>query len=203
MGSSESTLSNSNSQPIDEITTVVAEKTDGVDPIIERLRAIKIATPVLKSLPSDNSLTDILVRKQPSSSTPGALNPKVLLELFSMYRDWQEEKAKRISQKQEEIENKIEIADALAVKLLQRFNYSMSAMRTTAHHLSDVQPLQVEVGELKGRLTEVISNCDALCKRISIEGPEALRSSVKPFASTDVNSAQSVSLQTVLTSRYT
>lgn len=29
-----------------------------------------------------------------------------------------------------------------------------------------VGPLQIEVGELKGRLTEVISNCDALCKRI-------------------------------------
>lgn len=45
-----------------------------------------------------------------------------------------------------------------------------------------VQSLQVEVGELKGRLTEVISNCDALCKRITAEGPEPLRSSVKPFS---------------------
>ena len=38
-----------------------------------------------------------------------------------------------------------------------------------------VHPLQIEVGELKGRLTEVISNCDALCKRIGAEGPESLR----------------------------
>ncbi|KAF5191812.1 hypothetical protein FRX31_018601 [Thalictrum thalictroides] len=112
----------------------------------------------------------------------GTLNPKVLLELFSMYRDWQEEKARKITQSQEEIENKIEVVDALAVKLLQRFNYSVSAMKTTAHHLAEVQPLQVEVGELKGRLTEVISNCDALCKRIVTEGPESLRSSVKPFS---------------------
>jgi len=44
-----------------------------------------------------------------------------------------------------------------------------------------VHPLQIEVGELKGRLTEVISNCDALCKRIGAEGPESLRSSVQPF----------------------
>lgn len=44
-----------------------------------------------------------------------------------------------------------------------------------------VHPLQIEVGELKGRLTEVISNCDALCKRIAAEGPESLRSSVQPF----------------------
>jgi len=45
-----------------------------------------------------------------------------------------------------------------------------------------VQPLQIEVGALKGRLTEVINNCDALCKRIAAEGPEALRSSLKPFS---------------------
>lgn len=45
-----------------------------------------------------------------------------------------------------------------------------------------VHALQVEIGELKGRLTEVISNCDALCKRIETEGPESLRSSIKPFA---------------------
>lgn len=38
---------------------------------------------------------------------------------------------------QEEIENKIEVADALAVKLFQRFNYSVSAMKTTSQHLSE------------------------------------------------------------------
>lgn len=37
---------------------------------------------------------------------------------------------------QEEIENKIELADALALKLLQRYNYSVSAMKTTSTHLS-------------------------------------------------------------------
>lgn len=40
----------------------------------------------------------------------------------------------------------------------------------------------MELGELKGRLTEVMSNCDALCNRIAAGGPEPLRSSVKPFA---------------------
>lgn len=30
----------------------------------------------------------------------GTVNPKVLLELFSMYHDWQEEKAKQISKRQ-------------------------------------------------------------------------------------------------------
>ncbi|XP_068646700.1 uncharacterized protein [Aristolochia californica] len=194
MGSSESTLS-SYGQPVDEITTV-SQRSANVDPILERLKSLKIASPILKSSPPDESnLTDILVRKPSETSVPGNLNPNVLLELFSLYRDWQEEKAVTIGQKQEEIENKFEVADALAVKLLQRFNYSVSAMRTTAHHVSAVEPLQLEVGKLKGRLTEVISNCDALCKRISNEGPEALRSSVKPFALTDMELPEHSSLQ--------
>lgn len=101
-----------------------------------------------------------------------------------MYRDWQEEKAQKISKRQEDIENKIEVADALAIKILQRFNYSVATMKTTSQHLSEVHALQVEIGELKGRLTEVISDCDALCKRIATEGPESLRSAIKPFAIT-------------------
>lgn len=48
-----------------------------------------------------------------------------------------------------------------------------------------VQQLQVEVGELKGRLTEVISNCDMLCKRIAAEGPESLRSSLNPISTSN------------------
>ncbi|PIA28102.1 hypothetical protein AQUCO_07200019v1 [Aquilegia coerulea] len=210
MGSSESTLSSSLSSSFattsssssssssssvapaqqpridDEITTVTKRK-QGVDPLLQRFNSLQITPPILTTCspsPTEGSFTDILIKKSTSTSSipPGTLNPKVLLELFSMYRDWQEEKAKKITERQEEIENKIEVVDALAVKLLQRFNYSVSAMRTTAHHLSEVQPLQVEVGELKGRLTEVISNCDALCKRIATEGPESLRSSVKPFS---------------------
>lgn len=57
-----------------------------------------------------------------------------------------------------------------------------------------VHTLQVELGELKGRLTEVISNCDALCKRIAAEGPEPLRSSIKPFAVATANSTVNRSL---------
>ncbi|CAK9157040.1 unnamed protein product [Ilex paraguariensis] len=193
MGSSESTLSSS-PRPDDEVTTVT-ERSEVEDPLLERLRSLKIATPLLKSPPPESSLTDILVKKpSSSSSSSGTVNPNVLLELFTMYRDWQEKKAQKISEKQEEMENKIEVADALAVKLLQRFNYSVSGMKTISHHLSAVHSLQVELGNLKGRLTEVISNCDALCKRIDIEGPESLRSSVKPFA------AASSDLQTSLSS---
>ncbi|XP_028076822.1 uncharacterized protein LOC114278864 isoform X1 [Camellia sinensis] len=146
----------------------------------------KKATPILTApLEEETSLTDILVRKPSSSSA--SVNLMVLLELFSMYRDWQEAKIQTISKKQEEVENKIEVADALTVKLLQRFNYSVSTMKTTSHHLSEVHALQVDLGELKGRLTEVISNCDSLCKRINAEGPESLRSSVKPFSVTSAD----------------
>ncbi|XP_009401928.2 uncharacterized protein LOC135637556 isoform X1 [Musa acuminata AAA Group] len=189
MGASESLLPVHHQQRIDEITTV-SQRIEGVDPLVERVEALKIATPLLTSPPpSESSLSDILVRKPSSSSsstsTSGTLNPNVLLELFSMYREWQEEKAKKISRKQEEIENKIETADALAVKLFQRFNYSVSAMRSTTQSLAEVQQLQVEVGELKGRLTEVISNCDMLCKRIAAEGPESLRSSLNPISTSN------------------
>lgn len=118
-----------------------------------------------------------------------------------MYREWQEEKARKISQRQEEIEIKIETADALAVKLLQRFNYSVSSMKTTAHNFAEVQPLQVEVGELKGRLKEVISNCDALCKRIAVEGPETLRSSVKPFSAGSLHVEEQSFVQNAQSSR--
>ncbi|XP_050292342.1 uncharacterized protein LOC126733178 [Quercus robur] len=179
MGTSESTLSSSQG-PVDEITTV-SDRSEVTDPILERLKTLKLTTPILTSPPAESSLTDILVRKPSSSSAPATVNPKVLVELFSMYRDWQEQKTQMISKKQEEIENKIDVADALAVKLLQRFNFSVSAMKTASQHLSEVHALQVDIGELKGRLTEVISNCDALCKRIASEGPESLRSSVKPF----------------------
>lgn len=65
--------------------------------------------------------------------------------------------------------------------------------------LHAVNGLQVELGVLKGRLTEVISNCDALCKRIDAEGPESLRSSIKPFtaSSSDSVSNNSSSIRTL------
>lgn len=36
----------------------------------------------------------------------GTVNPKVLLELFSVYRDWQDGKAQKISKKQVRLETK-------------------------------------------------------------------------------------------------
>ncbi|KAJ3679832.1 hypothetical protein LUZ60_016110 [Juncus effusus] len=193
MGASESSFLSKQSpaqqsQFVDEITTV-SERIQGVDPLVERIRALKIATPLLKSSPqSETSLTDILLKKPSSSSSvAGSLNPNVFLELFSIYREWQEQKVKNISDKQEEIENKIETVDALAAKLLQRFTYSVSAMKSTSQNLAQVSQLQVEVGVLKGRLNEVISNCDAIYKRISTQGPDELRFSTPPFTSSFAN----------------
>ncbi|XP_074376082.1 uncharacterized protein LOC141717781 isoform X1 [Apium graveolens] len=178
MGASESSLL----QRSDDDITTISERSESIDPVLERLRSLQIANPILESLPAERSLTDILVRKPLlSSNSIGTVDRQVLLELFSMYRDWQEKKTQNISKKQEEIENKIDVADALAIKLLQRFNYSVSAMKTSSNHLYEVHSLQVELGELKGRLTEVISNCDALCKRIAADGPDSLKSTVKPF----------------------
>ncbi|KAK3149480.1 hypothetical protein QOZ80_3AG0217960 [Eleusine coracana subsp. coracana] len=207
MGASESLLSKlppqqSRPQWADEITTVSEGRRDDTDadPLLRRIQSLTIAPPLLSGQSeseAESSLTDILVRKpsDSSSAASGNLNPNVLAELFSMYREWQEENAKKISQKQEEIENKIETADALAVKLLKRYNYSVSSMRSTSHNLAKVHPLQIEVGELKGRLTEVVSNCDTLCKRIAAEGPESLRSSVQPFTAGRVESEASGSVE--------
>lgn len=67
---------------------------------------------------------------------------------------------------QEEIENKIEVADALAVKLLQRFNYSVSAMKTTSQHLSEGIFFELDLSE-----GNIISN---LGKQKKIEMPKGI-----------------------------
>ncbi|KAI8000320.1 hypothetical protein LOK49_LG09G01854 [Camellia lanceoleosa] len=138
----------------DEITTV-SSRSEVVDLLLEKLRSLKIATPILTApLEEETSLTDILVRKPSSSSA--SVNPMVLLELFSMYCDWQEAKIQTI-----------------------RRDYFASSIRSSC--------IAGYLGELKGRLTEAISNCDSLCKRINAEGPESLRSSVKPFSVTSAD----------------
>nr|GEW89905.1 hypothetical protein [Tanacetum cinerariifolium] len=195
MGASESTLITP-SQSEDGITTV-SERLHNSDPILDRLKSLQIASPILTSESTESStLSDILVRK--SSNAAGIIDPKVILELFSTYQELQEKQAQNINKRQEEIENKIELADALALKLLQRYNYSVSAMKTTSSHLSGVEELQVELGELKGRLTEVMSNLDGLCKRIVSGGPKPLRSSVKPFAAAAADLKPSAGISSTL-----
>ncbi|KAK8945328.1 hypothetical protein KSP40_PGU007423 [Platanthera guangdongensis] len=66
-------------------------------------------------------------------------------------------------------------------------------LRERRARLKTVHQLKIEVGELKGRLTEVISNCDALCKRLAVEGPESLRASVVSFSAGDGASPDPIS----------
>ncbi|CAH2043067.1 unnamed protein product [Thlaspi arvense] len=204
MGASDSTLLGAQENRGGDVITTISHRSEIVDPVLEKLKSLTVSRPLLKSPPTESSLTDILVRKALSSSSsnlsffPDTVDPQILVELFSIYREWQESKSQEITKRQEDIENKIEVADALATKLVQRFNHSVSAMRTTSQHLSQVHGLQVELGELKGRLTEVINNCDTLCKRINSEGPESLRSTVRPFALAPLDS---VSINTTLSSK--
>ncbi|XP_078440570.1 uncharacterized protein LOC144710627 isoform X2 [Wolffia australiana] len=139
MGSVESSLAQSQGKPtIDEIVAV-SRRIDDKDPLLERMQALKIAEPLLASLkPLDASLTDILLRKPPEASASGSLDPQVLSGLFSLYREWQEAKTKIITEKQEEIENKIEVVDAMVLKLLRRFNYSLSAIKAASNSFSQV-----------------------------------------------------------------
>lgn len=70
MGASESSLSSSQKMT-DEITTVT-ERSEALDPILEKLKSLKITRPILTSTPKEEgSLNDILVRKASSSSAPG------------------------------------------------------------------------------------------------------------------------------------
>ncbi|RID44088.1 hypothetical protein BRARA_I00908 [Brassica rapa] len=165
MGASDSTILGAQEKGGGDVISTISQRSERVDPVLENLKSLAVSRPILKSAPPRENTVD----------------PQILAELFSIYREWQDSKAQEITNRQEDIENKIEVADALASKLVQRFNHSVSAMRTTSHHLSQVHGLQVEFGELKGRLTEVINNCDTLCKRINAEGPQSLRSTVTPF----------------------
>ena len=55
----------------EEITTV-SNRSEVADPIVEKLKSLKITTPILTSPPTESSLTDILVRKPSSSSVPAS-----------------------------------------------------------------------------------------------------------------------------------
>ncbi|AES95100.1 hypothetical protein MTR_5g021780 [Medicago truncatula] len=80
--------------------TTITEQLETSDPILERLKSLKITPPILTNPPTEGSLTDILVRRPWMSQASATVNPKVLLKLFSMYRDWQEERVEEISRKQ-------------------------------------------------------------------------------------------------------
>lgn len=61
----------SNVQTTDDKITTVTERLETSDPILERLKSLKITPPVLTNPPTEGSLTDILVRR-PSTSQASA-----------------------------------------------------------------------------------------------------------------------------------
>ncbi|KAL0856655.1 hypothetical protein Bca101_061809 [Brassica carinata] len=192
MGASDSTLLGAQENRGGDVITTISQRSERVDPVLESLKSLTVSRPILKSAPpTESSLTDILVRKALSSSSSSSsytVDPQILVELFSIFREWQDSKAQDITNRQEDIENKIEVADALASKLLQSVQDDIDGLDTrlpspliSPVDVFSVHGLQVELGELKGRLTEVINNCDTLCKRINAEGSQSLRSTVTPL----------------------
>ncbi|KAL7603479.1 hypothetical protein Lser_V15G15919 [Lactuca serriola] len=107
----------------DDGITTVCERLESVDPVLEKLNSLQIATSILTSEPSKSSLTDVLVNRPSTSSDTVIVDPKVLMELYTTYQEWQEQQAHTSNKRQEEVENKIEIEDALAIKFLQTYKF--------------------------------------------------------------------------------
>ncbi|MCO5609045.1 hypothetical protein L7F22_063266, partial [Adiantum nelumboides] len=72
----------------------------------------------------------------------------------------------------EDLSNKIEVVEALAVKLLQRFNSSLCLMKASATDLEDVHSIKMEFKEMKGRFKDVLGHYNALVKSINEDGPD-------------------------------
>jgi hypothetical protein len=105
----------------------------------------------------------------------GSSNASTTAELLEMYQEWQRVTATQVSKKQAELGFQIEGVEAVAMKLLQRLNYSASVIKTSAAYLQDVQGLKVEVREMKAGLNNVLESYEALCKRVEAQGPDFLQ----------------------------
>eukprot|EP00249_Psilotum_nudum_P005135 c18611_g1_i1 orf=226-840(+) len=188
MGTTDSKSSTPEQETVDGITTVIG-RTEETDPYVERLNKLVIATPILKSLPVESSLKDLLLRRslsQRHAGEHGALDPTTTTQLLTLYQEWQRVTSQKIMENQEHLVNKIDAVEALAIKLLQQLNYSLSVMKTSAMHLENVNLLKVEVGEMKGKLMEVLENYDSLCKRVGAEEPDFVNLTVRSFSTNDM-----------------
>ncbi|KAI5054735.1 hypothetical protein GOP47_0029880 [Adiantum capillus-veneris] len=184
MGVTESKLASHGQQqqpsPSSDGITTVANRTLETDPLLEKLKALEIATPLLKSPPSEVGLKDLLLRHV-HSSEHGALDPTTTASLLTLYHEWQRVTSEKVNKNQEDLSNKIEVVEALAIKLLQRFNSSLRLMKATAMDLEDVHSIKVEVKEMKDRLKDVLVHYNALVTSINEEGPDFLRTDAKPL----------------------
>jgi hypothetical protein len=151
------------------------------------------AEPLLKSPVGESSFTDILLQHNLSQSRSvdyGALDASTTAELLALYQEWQRLTAAQVSKNQLEIGFKIDAVEAVAMKLLQRLNYSASVMKTSAAHLEEVQYMKVEVREMKQALNSVLDNYEALCKQIELQGPDFLRPINRPVSRASSSSAE-------------
>ncbi|MCO5609890.1 hypothetical protein L7F22_064124 [Adiantum nelumboides] len=186
MGVTESKLASHGQQqrqqpsPSSDGITTVANRTLEADPLLEKLRALEIATPLLKSPPSEVGLKDMLLRHVQSSEY-GTLDPTTTASLLTLYHEWQRVTSQKVNKNQEDLSNKIEIVEALAVKLLQRFNSSLRLMKASATDLEDVHSIKMEFKEMKDRFKDVLGHYNSLVKNINEDGPDFLRNDAKPL----------------------
>ncbi|KAL3685312.1 hypothetical protein R1sor_003334 [Riccia sorocarpa] len=155
-------------------------KTESQDPILQKLRSLHVVTPIFKASSGDNTLTDLLVRRTPSESTPDALDPSTTAKLFALYQEWQRLTAANIAKNQEELGYKIIGVEELTLKVLQRMNYASRVLETSATHLKYVDTLQVEVTEMKRSLTETIGKYEGLCRQVEDMGLH--ESNIRPIS---------------------
>lgn len=178
MGITDSKLPSHLESPSAEGITTVTQRTVEVDPLLEKLKALEIAGPLLKSPPSEVGLKDLLLRHSRCSEY-GSLDPTTTASLLTLFQEWQRVTSEKISKNQDDLKNKIDVVEALMVKLLQRFNSSLRTMKASATDLEDVHPIKMEVKEMKGRLKEVLEHYNSLVNHINAEGPDFLRPDAK------------------------
>ncbi|XP_024376651.1 uncharacterized protein [Physcomitrium patens] len=178
MGATDSKLLDSEGAA-DVIETIRAGRSaEELDPYIERLQNLRVALLV----EPEKRKPDVSYALSVNNITwpTAALDAATTAELLALYQEWQRLSAAEVSKNQEEIGFKIEAVEAVAMKLLQRLNYSASVMKTSAAHLQDVQYLKVELREMKRALNIVLGKYEALCKRVEQQGPDFLRGVTRP-----------------------
>ncbi|KAA8531962.1 hypothetical protein F0562_006896 [Nyssa sinensis] len=107
--------------PIDDIPAIAPSPSGGV--------VLRKST---KMFHQPNYLKDYHCNLLTGSSTHASTSASYTISNYISYHGLSDSHKQFV----EEIENKIEVADALAVELHQHFSYSVSAMKTTSYHLS-------------------------------------------------------------------
>ncbi|CAM6086173.1 unnamed protein product [Calypogeia fissa] len=173
----------SSPQGFDDGDLSIKGQKDSVDPILEKLRNLHVwfeqVTPILKSQTADASLTEILLRRS-SSQASEALDPTTTVKLFQLYQEWQRSTAARVGKNQEELGYKIIGVEELSMKLLQRLNYASRVMEASATNFQEVHSLQIEISEMKRKLTKTLQDYEQLSQKVDALGLQ--NRIIKPLA---------------------